>query len=128
MRYSGDFKAAMVQKLTRPEGPSATELAGEVGVAQSTLSRWVRQACRSEEESAVSSARPRPVKEGHAGQAPQDWSAEEKLKVVVEAVTCAPAKLGAFLRRWPGCGPDSEDYRRGPHTASTNKFSPQESE
>ncbi len=44
MYYSETFKAQMVQKLTRPGSPSATELSKEVGVHPSTLSRWVRQA------------------------------------------------------------------------------------
>jgi transposase-like protein len=42
MPYSKGFKMSMVQKLTTPGGPSATQLSREVGVPQSTLSRWGR--------------------------------------------------------------------------------------
>ena len=44
VNYSKAFKDQMVQKLTRPGGPSATGLSREVGVHQATLSRWVREA------------------------------------------------------------------------------------
>ncbi|MCP4738880.1 MAG: transposase, partial [Bosea sp.] len=44
--YSEELKARMVQKLTSPAGPSATSLSHEIGIPQSTLSRWIRQAGR----------------------------------------------------------------------------------
>lgn len=40
--YALGFKEAMVKKMSSPEAKSATELAQEVGVPQSTLSRWLR--------------------------------------------------------------------------------------
>jgi len=40
--YSDEFKNAMVEKLSGPNGKSATALAEEVGVPQSTLSRWLK--------------------------------------------------------------------------------------
>ncbi|MEW6489872.1 MAG: transposase [Thermodesulfobacteriota bacterium] len=46
MRYSKTFKAKMVQKLADPRGLTAGELAQEVGVHQTTLSRWLREAGR----------------------------------------------------------------------------------
>ena len=46
MKYTDTFKNRMVQKLAMPQGPSAGELATEVGVPQSTLSRWLREAGR----------------------------------------------------------------------------------
>ncbi len=91
MEYPEKFKAKMVQKLTSPGAPSATALSEEVGVAQPTLSKWVREAGR------VGGMRA--TKRPKAGKRPQDWPAEEKLEAVVEAASLPEEDLGAFLRR-----------------------------
>ena len=44
MVYSEKFKSRMVAKLVGPHAVSASILAGEVGISQPTLSRWVREA------------------------------------------------------------------------------------
>ena len=41
--YSSGFRKRMIQRLTGPEGISAWALSKEVGVSQSTLSRWMRR-------------------------------------------------------------------------------------
>lgn len=96
MPYTDGFKSRMIQKLAEPGGPSATQLAREVGVPQSTLSRWLRRASsfRGNEDASLETPRsPMPAKR------PQDWTAEEKLQAVVEAAELTEAELGAFLRR-----------------------------
>ncbi len=90
----------MVQRLCGPERISATQLAQEVGVHQSTLSRWLRAA--SEEvkrerrgkrvERTLQAREPRPVR-------PDDLPAREKLRLVKEAAELPQAELGEFLRR-----------------------------
>jgi transposase-like protein len=93
MKYSAAFKAKMVQKMLG--GRSAHSLAGEVGVAQPTLSKWLRDAGslppvkrRVQEEQAKTE-----------GRRPEDWSAEEKLEAVLEAKGLSGSELGEFLRR-----------------------------
>lgn len=98
MQYSEAFKAKMVQKLADPRGPSATQLAREVGVHQSTLSRWLRQAGRVAEDRSVLLLSDHP-RRTMPPKRPQDWTAEEKLAVVIEAATVPEEELGAFLRR-----------------------------
>jgi transposase-like protein len=44
MEYSERFKARMVQKILAPAALSACGLSRETGVAQGTLSRWLRKA------------------------------------------------------------------------------------
>jgi transposase len=63
----------MVTKLTSTGAPSATSLAQEVGIHQSTLSRWVREYAKVGKEGGVMKAR-----------RPRDWTAEEKLNAVLE--------------------------------------------
>lgn len=88
----------MIRKLTSPRGPSVNELAATTGVHQTTLSRWVREgntlrAPMSSDDDDREHARPR------AGRRPQDFSPEEKLRVVQQAGQLDGAELGAFLRR-----------------------------
>lgn len=96
MNYSETFKSQMVQKLTRPGGPSATRLAMEVGVHQSTLSRWVREAHYVPWQRTLST--PDEPRIAMPARRPQDWTAEEKLAVVIEAASLSDEELGAFLR------------------------------
>ncbi len=95
MNYSEAFKAQMVQKLTAPGGPSATGLSREVGVHQSTLSRWVREA-----HVPWQVTLPTPDEPGRTMpvRRPQDWTAEEKYAVMIEAASLSDEELGAFLR------------------------------
>ncbi len=95
MNYSEAFKAQIVQKLTVPGGPSASQLSREVGVHQSTLSRWVREAHVPWQVSP-----PRPDEPGRTMplRRPQDWTAEEKYAVMIEAASLSDEELGAFLR------------------------------
>jgi transposase-like protein len=93
--YSAAFKSRMVQKLTAPGGPSATALAAEIGVAQPTLSRWVREA--SGRVVAMTEEKKRSKSAG--GKRPQDWTAEERLAVVLEASSLSAEDLGGYLRQ-----------------------------
>lgn len=93
MQYSSKFKARMVQRMARPDGISATALSHEVGVPQSTLSRWL---------AAASTVSPMGGGNSNKGREPKStrrWTLEEKLRGVVEASVLSDAELGAFLRR-----------------------------
>jgi transposase-like protein len=94
-RYSNEFKKTMVKKLLTPRGPSAMELSRTAGVSESTLSRWLQEAANVALMSdAGESQRPPPK-----GRRPEDWSAEESLRVVRETAGLTGAELGAALRR-----------------------------
>jgi transposase len=84
--YNGRFKAAMVEKLTGPDADSATSLAREVGVSQSTLSRWVREHGTLGEGGPMSSNRP------------GKWTAQQKLAAVLEYENLEEQARGKFLR------------------------------
>jgi transposase len=97
MKYSKEFKATMVQKLADPSGPSATRLATEVGIHQATLSRWLREAGRINGSTVVPFT-PQ-TRSPMSAKRPQDWTAEEKLAVVIEVASVSEEELGGFLRR-----------------------------
>lgn len=89
----------MVRKMADPHGPGATALAEETGVSQSTLYRWVSEtdivdvADVSDHPSfSKSMQRMSNVKRPH------DWSPEEKLAAVLEAISLSEEDLGAYLR------------------------------
>ena len=97
VEYSTEFKRAMVKKLAGPSGNSATALAKETGVPQATLSRWLKKAGRL---TAMSDDRGKEEAQEPARQRrPEDWSAEEKLRAVIEMASFTNLELGAFLRR-----------------------------
>jgi len=95
MVHSEKFKSRMVAKLVGPHAMSANALSGEVGIGQPTLSRWLREA-RTVPDMPKRTRRPG---EGARVRRPQDWSPEEKLRVVGEASRLTDAELGAFLRK-----------------------------
>ncbi len=83
----------MVQRMAGSEGISANALSKDVGVSQSTLSRWVR------ETHTVRSMGGTQNKRKGQGNSPRQWTPEEKLRVVVEASAVSENDLGAFLRK-----------------------------
>ncbi len=99
--YSEAFKAKMVQKMAAPGGPSANALSQEVGVDQSTLSRWRKQAARVEGMTKSKKSR-----------RPQDWTATEKLEAVLEVASLSEEELGGFLRRKGLYGTHLEQWRQ----------------
>src|SRR5690606_19750895 len=95
VQYSERFKARMVQRMMTRGGPSGYELSREVGVAQSTLWRWRREAAN------LPGMKPTPRQEPPQEQPrrPEDWTPREKLQAVLEAGSLNDADLGAWLRR-----------------------------
>ncbi len=99
MPYSDMFKRKMVQRMSGPEPISATVLAKQVDVPQTTLSKWLRLAGTKatyvfpndpNRFVQVNSMKPRRSEE---------WPAEEKLKTVLEAQGLSDEQLGVFLRQ-----------------------------
>jgi hypothetical protein len=86
----------MVERLSGPHAPSATELAGETGVAQSTLSKWLKAAGTVAPKMARREKQKMPPT---SSKRPQDLAPEEKVALVLEAAAVPEAELGAFLRR-----------------------------
>jgi transposase len=84
----------MIERMAGPEAISATALAKDVGVAQATLSRWLRNARRVD---AMGSKKKK--HEGKADKRPPQRTAEDKLRIVLEASRLSEEELGAYLRR-----------------------------
>lgn len=90
--YSDRFRSEMVSKMLGPNAVSARALAGRVGVGQPTLSRWLREA----KMSAVSRGS---KKAETPRRRSRQWTAAEKLRVVIEAGALDEAGVGELLRR-----------------------------
>lgn len=91
--YSEKFRREMVSKMLGPNAVSANALAKRVGVQQPTLSRWLRDA----KMAAVS--RGKQKKSEAPKRRPRQWTAAEKLRVVIEAGALDDAGVGELLRR-----------------------------
>lgn len=124
MVYSKKFKSRIVAKMVGPHAVSATALAPGLGISQPTLSRWLREA---RTVSAMSKKSQR-SKDHARPRRPQDWSPEEKLRVVVESRGLTDEELGAFLRKeglhqvqldeWSETARSSLSVRKGSKKAS----------
>jgi len=99
MQYTDMFKNAMIQKMTGPDAISATALSKQVEVPQSTLSKWLRMAGIGPSYAFPNNAREyTKMAKITDPKRPNDWSAEDKLKLVMEAASLDDKQLGAFLR------------------------------
>jgi len=87
----------MIRRMASPDGITATELAQEMGIHQTTLSRWLRNAAT------VKGLAIAPFAEGSETpmrpRRPREWTPEEKLQAVLEAQSLPEEELGSFLRR-----------------------------
>jgi transposase len=81
----------MVSKLVGPHAMSAQALSKETGLAQATLSRWLKEA------STLKKPMPKDEERPVAKQL-QEWTPEEKFAVVLEAASLTEGELGVFLR------------------------------
>ena len=100
--YSNTFKETMVQKMTGPNARSATSLAAEAGVPQTTLSRWLLQYGTINTGSSTMK-----TKQSH------NWQAEKKLKALQEYdVLTDEESRGRFLRERGLYSADIERWRR----------------
>jgi transposase-like protein len=99
MPYSEVFKRKMVQRMCGPEALSATALAKQVDVPQTTLSKWLRLA--GQKPAYVYPNDPNRCVPVNAmkPRRPEEWPAEEKLKTVLEAQGLSDEQLGIFLRQ-----------------------------
>ena len=96
--YSAGFRARMVQRMAGPERTSATALSREVGVPQSTLSRWLSQASVSA-PTVPAMAKKKNKNAGLDRAGRRGRTAEDKLRIVLQASGLSEEDLGSFLRR-----------------------------
>jgi hypothetical protein len=101
----------MVQRLLLPNGPTATALSREVGVPQSSLSRWLKTL------GTVASVSNDNKGAANGSRRPEDWSVAERLRVVAEAETLSDDELGEFLRREGLHEETLEDWQAAVHAA-----------
>ncbi len=96
--YSKAYRAIVVQKATGPNAPTLEALAEEFDASLASIYRWVKAAATLELEPDVPDVEPIPLSKPIKMKRPQDWSPEEKLAAVLEAVPLTDAEMGAFLR------------------------------
>lgn len=109
MEYSVGLKSNMIRKMAGPGGVSANSLARDVGIPQSTLSRWLKAAGTVGGLSIVPPAER--WEQAMRPRRPRDGSPEEKLNAVFEAQALSEDELGAFLRRKGLHEPQLQEWR-----------------
>ena len=116
MNYPETFKEKMVLRMSGPSGISANALSEEVGIAQTSLSRWLREAAGVENVAKKVNGKSNKAK---GARRPQDWTAEEKLDAVLKASSLSEQELGAYLRRKGLHATELEQWRRRVTEAAT---------
>lgn len=96
VNYPEAFKEKMVLRMSGPLALSANALSEEVGVSQTSLSQWLREAAGI--EPVAKRVKDKSIK-AKAGKVPQEWTAEEKLEAVLDSATLSEEELGGYLRR-----------------------------
>ena len=86
--YSKKIKSTMVAKMTAPGGISASALSQEVGITHQTLSRW-------RNDYVILGAKSGGMMKSKR---PEDWTAEEKLKAIVDYEKLDEEHKGNYLR------------------------------
>jgi transposase len=84
-KYSREFKEALVTQILTRGDRTITSVCEEAGVSRRTATKWVQR---------CGTVRAHPTLRGQ-----MKWTAEAKLKALVETVGLAETELGLYLRR-----------------------------
>ena len=105
MAYGRSVRERLVQRMLGPTAITVSALSEESGVSQQTLSRWRIAA------STVPAMSQHKKQDGPGNaKSSRQWTAAEKLQVVLDAAALSEAELGTFLRE------------RGLHTAQLESW------
>jgi transposase-like protein len=86
-RFTQSFKIQAVEKaFSRSSGTTLNEVADSLGVGHSTLNRWMVQS-RTQEFESFTATESSSLRLMSKEKRPQDWSLEEKLKLII---ACGP--------------------------------------
>ena len=116
--YSPAFRRKMVQRLAGPKAVPANQLAQEVGVHQSTLSRWLRDAQHPDMGTSNGTEQNPPASASAKVTAAGKKSVDDKVRLVFAAEALAAEDLGALLRREGVHGTELEAWRTTVKTAA----------
>jgi transposase len=96
--YTKAFETKMVQRMLLPGGPTPSALSKRTGVPRSTLQLWKMEAMGKESWNDRAKKR-KQAQTREAPRRPEDWPAEERLRVVLAAASLDADALGELLRR-----------------------------
>lgn len=83
--YSKEFKDSVRAKILSRGNRTIAEVCEEAGVGKSTAINWIKNRGNSSDMKKQKGS--------------QKWSAEQKLKVLIETASLSEAELGSYLRR-----------------------------
>jgi transposase len=85
--------------MLMPGGPTASAISQELGLSQPTVSRWLREATTLGNVTKKRRKVSAPVSRISEQKRPEDRSADDKLRLVLDAGALADSELCEFLRR-----------------------------
>ncbi len=85
-KYTEGFKIQAVEKaLNRSSEISLTEMANRLGISRSALQRWITQSKKHQLETISANSPSRVPTMTEKEKSPQDWSLEERLKLIIKS-------------------------------------------
>lgn len=122
MQYTATFKRRMIARMTGPRAMTATALAQEVGIAQPTLSRWLRDAGTVGEMSDSHARKPSKPRSA------RDLTVEDRVRILAQAADTTPEELGALLRSYGLTTSDLDAWREALGSVGTRPRKPRKSD
>ncbi len=94
-RYSKEFKEQAVQKLlNRGQGVTIEDIATPLGVAMSSINRWVSDFQRATSNGVNNESMTKPASEKR----PEDWTKEERFNAIVACHAFSEDEISAYCR------------------------------
>jgi transposase-like protein len=94
-KFTQSFKIQAIQKaLSRTDGSGLEEFSRGMGVGYSTLQKWIRQSKNQELEASTTD-----VNTMKHERRPQDWSAEERLDMIIQCAALDEAAVAERCRQ-----------------------------
>lgn len=95
VKFTESYKIQAVQKaLSRPDDSTLKQVADSLGIGLSSLSKWIRQAKNHEFEMASETE----LKMISNEKRPQDWTLEERLKMVIKCASLDVQAINELCR------------------------------
>jgi len=89
---------AVEKALSRATGITLKEVVDELGIGNSTLGKWIRDA-RNNKLECTESGRILMSSDGRREKRPQDWSLEERLEIVMACASLSKQEMSEYCRK-----------------------------
>jgi transposase-like protein len=99
-QHSQEFKESIVQKVTTPGGPTIMQLSEKTGIHHTSIRNWIKTYANN-----------------FSMKKSKEWTAKEKLEVIMKTFSMSENELGEFLRTNGLHSTDIEQWKQDIYSA-----------